>query len=277
MVSRQPLPAILVQFNQETSITPGARCEGNADTNAIRTGTAGCVLGGTKHALSPDFAILGDSHARMWADGLDLLGQEQQQSILMLAHSSCTPIVGYIAPTRTQCAEIFDHVLNYVIQSPIRKIVLSGYWSNAMVDMRNTEKPPHRNFKTQLENTIRILQNSGKEVYIMDDIPELRSEESVWGHFIQSLRTAGAATAPMHSHHYASDQLEARSIILDLKKSHHIHVLDPSNVICPRATCKIVEDGRTLYRDKHHLTDAASQKFRNVFAALLDKNVTHQQ
>jgi len=258
----------MAEFAKETNATPGARCEGNAAIDAIRAGQS-CILGDTTLADTPAFVILGDSHARMWAEGLDALGKETRQSILMLAYSSCTPILNYVSPTRRACATIIKEALDAVIHSPIKQVVLAGYWVDAMENIKCPEDTSPQLFQAWLEETVSVLHSAGKSVYFLFDIPELEFESTPRQAFIQSLRTPEASIAPITLASHEKRQIEITAAITALQSFYDINFPYPDMHLCSNAMCLVAERGRTLYRDKHHLTDAASRRFRKIFESLL--------
>ena len=42
-------------------------------------------------------------------------------------------------------------------------------------------------------------------------------------------------------------------------------LVDPSTFLCPNGSCPIVEDGRTLFKDKYHLRSSAVRGSRFAF------------
>jgi len=270
----QPLPSILAEFAQDTSVTPGVACEGNPDARVIRAGVSGCLLGDLTRADTPAFAILGDSHARMWAAGLDTLGAEHQQSILMLAYSSCTPLLGYVPPTRHECAAILRAALDYLVHAPVQKVVLAGYWVDAISNMKSNEISAEL-FKSGLKASVKILQEAGKSIYIMTDIPELDSAAVLHKKILQSLRNENTTIFHVVRKDHENRQREVGAVFFYLQNNYGVQVLDPSASICPDLLCAVAENGKTLYRDKHHITDSAAQKFRGIFKPALEINSLH--
>jgi len=267
IVALQPTAPALLEFNRETSIIPGIKCEGKTSPDIIADGMAGCVLGNANLGIDKSqFIILGDSHARMWADGLNILGEEHKKSVLMLAYSGCTPLLDYVAPTRKECVDIFKNTLGYAIKSPIKNVVLGGYWIYAMESMSNNES-----FYSSLEKTVLKLKEAEKNVYILRDIPELESELALRDKFIENLRTSGNSTL-ISATNYQKRQLGVNTIINELSIKYSIFILDPTLLTCKIETaeggCMVAKNGRTLYRDKHHLTDDASITFRKIFDPL---------
>jgi len=268
LISYQPLPTILADFARVVSVPPGKRCEGKADVNAILAGVSGCVLGVPSHLDNPSFLLIGDSHAVMWTEALDALGKEHQQSIVLMGYSSCTPLIDYVAPTRKECASLFTHALKYIIRSPIQNIVLGGYWLNAARSI-NFSTENNDGFANLLEKTIVTLQQAGKQVAIIRDIPELKSDQQVRERTLQSLRHAGATMTATTLMQHEEHQRPVSEAITAISEKYGVTVIDPATIICPDNQCVVAEGGITLYQDKHHLTDAAARRFRQIFEPLL--------
>jgi len=205
----------------------------------------------------------------MWADGLDMLGKELGRSSRMMGYSSCTPVLHYVPSFRPEYTEIFKEALNHVIQSLIRKVVLAGFWSSITDNMKSSEISDDT-FERLLRETIELLQKSDKTVFILLDIPELDSEQMLREKFFQSLRMPVRTITSMSLERHESQQADVTMVIASLQRTHGISVLDPAAHICPDTMCVVAENGRTLYQDRHHLTDAGGRKFNNVFKPLFD-------
>lgn len=265
----QPLPRVMVNLGLDTHRTPGARCEGDPALTAIRDGKSGCALGG---AAPPVFAILGDSHARMWTSAFDLLARERQQPGLGLTYSSCVPLSDVVPPTRAECVEIIDTAIDYLVRSPIKRIVIAGYWTDAAETatiLRNgPRQPDHSLFYTGLDRTIARLTRAGKEIYVLRDVPELSTDRIPYSKTIQSLRAGGeAAYGPSLAEHRSRQQMVDNDID-SLQRKYHFTVLDPALPLCNNGECLVADQGRTLYRDKHHLTDSTAQRLREVLVPI---------
>jgi len=267
MVQHQPLPVLLAELDRETSVPPGVKCRGKDDVNTILSGASACIVGDVSLSKTPTFVLVGDSHAVMWTAALEALGHERQQSIMIMAYSSCTPLVNYVAPTRTECAPILRKTLDDVAHSSIRNVVLAGYWMDAANNIKD-DKGSITPFNDWLGETVATLRAHGKSVYIVRDIPILDSDHVLREKTFQSLRNSGAVIAAASLEKHRNQQAEVDDVITRMQHAHDVIVLDPAVYICPDHMCLVAEAGKTLYQDKHHLTDAAARKFRNVFEPL---------
>lgn len=271
---RQPQPEVLVQLGRDLKNTPGARCEGNPELEIIKNSGGGCRLGqNTNDASPPLFALVGDSHARMWTAALDKLATESGVSGIGLTYSSCVPALGAVPPSRTECAEIIKAALEYLAISPIKNIVLAGYWidaaKNAEISVGLKPKENGTEFYRAMDQTLNLLSKRGKNVYLMLDVPELKSESVPREKAVASIRHGGQAMYGPSIHEHKELQSLVEQEIARLQKKYGFVLIEPASRMCNKEGCLIAANGRTLYRDKHHLTDEAAIQFRDVFPSRL--------
>lgn len=263
----QPLPQAMIELGSDTLSTPGARCEGDPSLQAIRDGKGGCNLGATT-ASAPVFAILGDSHARMWTSAFDELAHERRQYGIGLTYSSCVPLLDVVPPTRHECVDITDAAIDYLIRSPIEHVAIAGYWTDAaetVTTLRNDPRDPaHSLFYIGLDRTLARLTAAGKKVYLLRDVPELATNRTPYTNVIQSLREGGDPVYGPSISEHRSRQRAVDADIDSLQRKYHFTVLDPASLLCSNNGCLVAEQGRTLYRDKHHLTDSSARRIREV-------------
>ncbi|WP_333903116.1 acyltransferase family protein [Achromobacter insolitus] len=267
----QPLPQAIITLGTDTLATPGARCEGNPQLQTVLEGNGGCVLGDRTGTAS--FAILGDSHARMWTSALDVLAHERQQPGIGLTYSSCVPLSDVVPPTRKECVEITDAAIDYLVRSPIKRIVLAGYWTDAaetVTELKHGQRESGRSlFYTGLDRTLERLSKAGKQIYVVLDVPELPSDRTPYAKVIESLRQGGAAAYGPKLAEHRRRQQAVDSDIEALGAKYGFTLLDPAALLCSDAGCLVADNGRTLYRDKHHLTDASTRRFREALAPVV--------
>jgi len=258
----------------------GERCEGiGKDTSLIKSGTTNCILGDTNAA--PSFFILGDSHARMWTTGLDLLGKEYQFQGIALAYSSCTPISGYIQSKEysSHCPEAINAAIDYIAQSPTQNIVLVGYWSYAIQVINNDNATNGQKiFYQKLSQILEKLKAAGKNIYFIYDIPELAHQKIIINKLLEVQRD-GLKNAYITIPH--SQKLERQQFAEGIKKlqiRYNFITLDPSQTMLdPAGNMLLIEHANPIYYDNNHLTDYGSIRFREVFMPLIKNILAKQQ
>lgn len=270
-----PTPATLVALDKDTTIVPGIRCEGDPSPEHIRNGKGGCQLGDAPQSGSvPAFALLGDSHARMWTAAMDESAKVHGQSGIALTYSNCAPLADALIPARRECREIMDASIDFVAQSRISRVILAGYWAAAAdvialpgsVDRERGKSA----FYTTLKRTLERLSAPDRQIYLVLDIPELPADRTPREKTLESLRHGGRPVyGPTESQH-RQRQASVDADIADLQRQFSFIVLDPTPQLCSEQGCLVAVDGRTRYRDKHHLTDAAAVLARGVFEPVFE-------
>lgn len=261
----QVQPPVMKRLSAEMVATPGARCEGSSRTSAIRRDGGGCLLGG-RGTDAPAFALVGDSHARMYTEAIEVLGRETGLPVLLLARSSCVPVLGLRPPTRPECTELTEATFDYLVRSPVRHVVLAGYWVDIAPAGRRDA------FASFLDRTVGVLIGAGKRVYLMQDVPELADDLVGQKAAIKSIGAGGSAVYGPTLAEHETVQGAVNEVLRSVARKYGALLLDPAEVLCRSADgCIVADRNRTLYRDRHHLTDAAAIELRSVFRPLADE------
>jgi len=270
----------LLAFLEKDKKFPAARCEGKVDYALIASGKAGCLLGNAE--VSPNFIIIGDSHGRMWADGLDALAKGYGTAGMALTFSSCAPLSGVEISKKRPCRKINAAVLKYLLGDSPQNVILAGFWVNTSKEatvLNDIDTSLGRSaFYLGMDGILQDLNRAGKNIYVMLDIPFLRSNNQATDKVIESFRNQNRATfgKTLSAHRNYNSEVDAD--IFSLQKKYGFTVLDPAIHICSdKQGCMAANEGRILYYDSNHLTDRGAYFFRNVFLPMfLDSPVaTH--
>jgi peptidoglycan/LPS O-acetylase OafA/YrhL len=262
----QPLSLIFSHLETDSIITPGIRCEGSKLVSDIIRDGGGCLLGNIDEKSLPSFVLIGDSHARMYTNAVDLFAKQHNLSALLLSRSSCTPLLGLIPPTRRECLELTKATIDYLIKSPIKHVVLAGYW----IDILATLNTP-QDFEDSLKQTIDKLEKSNKVIYIMLDVPELNNDNQGMESALNSIKGGKIPVYGVTLKNHKERQKEVNEVFKRLKSTKSIKLLDPSAFLCNSINCVTAKNGRSMYRDKHHLTDNGVIEIKNVFLPIFNQ------
>lgn len=275
---QQSLPPILMQLDRDTSVPPGSVCEGKSDLAVIRAGESGCELGDPATLppnAVPDFILLGDSHARMWVRAFDTASRELDIHGVAMAYADCVPLRGALPAARKDCVHITEAALDYVARSPIPQVILAGDWITAM-ESGFTHAPVNRDataqsaFSDALRDTIRYLQQAGKAVTVLMDVPHLENDDVPRDSALKSISQQGADVfGPSRSAHLARQEPVMKSLEVVWPQVKPFGIVDPTVDLCGTGHCLVAREGRTWYGNKHQLTDAAADELRSVFLPLL--------
>lgn len=257
----QVLPPLVELLVADMRVAPGARCEGSADEVVIRRNGGGCVVG-NENTGPAKVAIIGDSHARMYTEAVEKWARREGVSALVLARSSCIPLVGLHPPTRPECALLTEATLDYVSRSRFDTVVLAGYWID-MARVIGEEELAER-----LLNSVRRLRAAGSAVIVLRDVPELEDDAAPQRASLESLRNGGAPVAGPSRQEHDATQLPVELAMSRIARLSGVRVIDPAGILCHEQGCLVARHGRSLYRDRHHLTDAAAVEFVTLFETL---------
>ncbi len=258
---KMPTPQLVFQLQNDMRTTPGIRCEGSDDPTVIRQNGGGCLVG--TGASAPRFALMGDSHARMYTDGLDILSRERHGRVLIMARSSCVPALAIEPPTRSECLELTKASFDFLANSNISLVVLAGYW----IDLASDDDRALLLLQG-IESAIVKLRASGKQVVLLMDVPELDDDRQAYRAALQSLRQGGLPVFGLTLSEHKKNQSRINYLLQDIARKYELMTLDPADLMCGVSGCLIADQGRAMYRDRHHITDDAAIYYRYLFSPL---------
>jgi len=269
---KQPMPRAIQKIDEVLSLTPGAKCEGSDIKETILQNGGGCAIG---YAAAPtfDFAVIGDSHARMWTSGLDSMGKENRTKILGLMRSSCTPLLGISPPARPECRLLTEASLEYVSRHELDLVVLAGYWKNLYETMSlytdendNVVHVSQNNrtdvFQAALARTVGFLHAAGKKVVVMLDVPTNTSDP--YSEALKSANNDGAPQLLFSTPENRPGRDPANLLLARFAESYGYSLINPTSYVCKGESCLIATGGIPLYRDGHHLTDYGAIYFSSA-------------
>jgi len=205
---------------------------------AIRAGRgATCVFGDCSSA-APDFVLIGDSYAFMWARALDGEAKKYQQHGIGLTWSGCVPLVDFArAGTRAHCAAYIAAALDCVVNSPIPQVILAGYWptpdNSAHWFLGDAAQAERSSLYVGLERALARLAQTDKQVYVLRGIPEQPSRQALQRAWLKGQNNPGR---PVYGPTLAQHRLRQQKHDADidaLQEKYHGAVLDQSLDLAP--------------------------------------------
>lgn len=184
--------------------------------------------------------LIGDSHAEHWLPGF-------------AAQFSDTNVGSFIQPQLPSLASpAFTAPLQRVARdSNIDSIFISAMWIDKIAPgLIEPEK--------QLDQTLKMLVNTGKHIYVMDDIPAFPfdPEKCKYGRRFSS----GTSTCEMSVSDYQNQKKYYSTILSSaLKENPEVKFLHIDDLLCDTQLCKMTADGKLLYRDTNHLNIEGSK------------------
>jgi len=239
---------------------------------------------------NPNALLVGDSHAddKFYGIHKEVLSYDWK----LIGNSSCPPLFGVKVKSAdgTDCTERLQKIFSYIDanSSSIKVVVLSFAHmypldvliaadhiqrqfdpnDSIIVDINDSSLGKIEAFYTGLKRTVDFLESRNIDVVITLDIPELVTfpadclKNQIGCNFSKS--------------DVLSRQVVLRNKINELAASSaNVRVFDSLDVFCRDSSdsCSILFEGRSLYRDSHHLTHYGSLKYGEIFSLWLSNKL----
>jgi peptidoglycan/LPS O-acetylase OafA/YrhL len=180
-----------------------------------------------------DIALIGDSHVEHLFPGLSKAMNDKN-------------IVYYIQNDELpQINGKFHNIILHIASDPnIKKVVIGIYWQH-YIRFPSTVKY----FEEAFIELIEYLNNSGKEVYIVDDVPDF-SFHAVACKFSSIFKESKCAENQSIFFVKRKKYMDILDNIVDGKK---LKLIPITNQFCTENTCSMVVGNDLFYRDNNHL------------------------
>lgn len=257
-----------------------AKCNDELDTNKPKLNY--CL----KSSDSVTNVLFGDSHADDKYHGL--VQNFTNKEWMLIGNSSCPPLmnVNVQSPDGTVCTERLNKIFKFLSeQDEIHTVVLSFahiYPLDTLIaadhikkkfkvsdrllkDREGIARTPIDVFEIGLRRTVEFLRGKEILVILLIDIPELE--------FMPQDCLSNRISCNFNRANVLERQKIHRNLLSEISRDNDgVHVFDSLSVFCkPNAImCSILKDGRTLYRDSHHLSHYGSIAYGREFAAFLN-------
>ena len=230
-------------------------------------------------------ALIGDSHAGHFLEGVGAYLSRQGENVVHLGHSGCPPLLDLqrISDNRSgeiesgvvdTCREADNSVIELVAgEASIRRVIMSfngarplGGGDQQTTMLAGTLLPPDESMRIALQGTAERLLRAGKEVWLILQIPELEFHpaECVRRPFSISgtIRTPCAVPLARARARQAIYRRVVETVTHDVPG---LQLFDPWTILCDREWCHAVMDHELLYADDNHLSREGSMFFADKF------------
>jgi len=229
--------------------------------------------------------LFGDSHADDKFHGI--VQNVPSKGWMLIGNSSCPPLmkVNVESADGTVCSERLDKIFKFLNgRRNIERVVLSfahmypldtliaadhikrGFevTDRLLQDREGLANSPTEVFEIGLRRTIAYLREKEVSVVLLTDIPELvvMPEDCL----------ANKASCEFSRIDVLDRQKVHRDLLSAISRDFEdVFVFDSLDVFCGKEgdTCSMLKNGRTLYRDSHHLSHFGSVEYGKYFADFL--------
>ena len=230
--------------------------------------------------------LLGDSHAEDKFHGL--VQASSDRNWMLLGNSSCPPLmkVNVESLDGTVCTDRLNKIFGFFdARDDIESVILSfshmypldeliapdhikdnfQFSDRVLEDRLNVAVAPIEVFEAGLIRTVDYLQNKGIEVVLAIDIPELE--------FMPEHCLSKRVSCEFNRAGVLQRQRIHRDVLKEIAaRFDGVRIFDSLNIFCGDNSekCTILKDGRTLYRDSHHLSHYGSIEYGKYFSSFLN-------
>ncbi|MDA9258554.1 acyltransferase [Gammaproteobacteria bacterium] len=178
----------------------------------------------------PKVALFGDSHAEHLFPGL---ANNLDSNLIYLIRSG----------DAFKGEKNFDYLIKYIKNNnDINTVIYSAFWAYRYKDLG-----PELLYR-RLNETIRELASTNKKIIIIADIPYYLIDASNCFYIKESIPNVCSIAKIKFK-----PQITYLDILNKIAEERNIEIVDPSELFCNKAQCRMIIDGEIMYRDKNHL------------------------
>ncbi|MGQ8704756.1 acyltransferase family protein [Serratia sp. TSA_198.1] len=219
-------------------------------------------------------ALVGDSHAAALRGGVDQYAKKSNMAVYQLTKASCpmllgaTKAMGDYPSHAAECESYNSKVLALITRNEkIKTVVISAFWDSGVNDKNgdytaiNSTQSGIVALTTGLNNVIQRLNDSGKKVILVKDVPFLKFNvvRAIDNQQIPLRRTINELIQPVSLNSesttdYRLPQEKVNALLASVANDHSIEIFNPVQNLCDVTGCKFKSNNRPLYYDNQHLT-----------------------
>ncbi len=225
----------------------------------------------------PSFALIGNSHALALIPGFDELATLRGTSGVALGGAGCVPLPGiWLFNDRTSCPQRWEEVLGDLVEAEtIHTVVLAGRW--ALYAEGSSYPPEHPTVlrlndrasrsRGRADNTTILarglravvgrLTDAGKKVVLVGPVPEVGYDVPRTEARIRFLGRDFEIAPALED--FEARQSSVLPLLHEVARDPDVGLVLPHEALCGPERCRIVEDGRALYRDDDHLSPTGAR------------------
>ncbi len=259
---------------------------------------AGCHLGRAQGA-APRFLLWGDSHAAALAPAIDAVAERSGITGWVTYKPGCMPLLDVDRVRTPGCRQFNRDVLAMIERDDISTVILAGRWAlpalgftsreldegHSQVFLSDASSRTHslrENAAVFARGLHRLLGHpalKGRNVVLVIDLPDTGidtprylARSVIWREVTNPGQDVRIAISP-----YTQASLRIDDQLARIAAEHHAVTIDPKTMLCSDSQCLIARNGRSLYRDSHHLTEYGALQLADLFQPVLALSASHRR
>ncbi len=263
------------RFDLETDLSsiehsPNRKCH-TRGTDYLKP-SEGCRLNGSK----ANWAVLGDSHGIELSNSLAKKLKTHDSDVLQLTFSGCPPALSFSTNVKG-CSAWLNDALNYLQKDVAIEHVIIAYRHTRYLyglpifaKENNYEKIKsdkllsdnqtasidelHNLYWQSVDHLILELMESGKNVYLLYPIPELKTHVIKLVIPMTIFNQDNQANLSSSIALYQTRNNGTISKLESISKKYKLRIIDPVKGLCDAKNCYVVKQNKVLYFDDNHLS-----------------------
>jgi len=254
---------------------PFPDCQAEAEEEDVKE----CWLGAEESEAEGTIALFGDSHATMWLTAIDEIAKDNNERLLVLTRSSCTPRASVYEDSDDPCGEANLQILDRVAEdAEIETVIIAGSQKISSfngpeidVDLPETD--------LELDDTARSMMapvqfwlDAGKEVVVIGETPRMneeRNEEETLPECVAlNEDDLSACNDELEDTRVGPRWLTESEKVFDGVEGYHFVATE--DLLCDEDTCYAVLGGGITYNDNSHVSQNFVRSATSELAERMD-------
>ncbi len=226
----------------------------------------------------PTFIVWGDSVAEQILHVIDDQAKTKNNAGIFIGTRGCIPLTNVSrTPSREHCKLAQNSFERQILNEQVDTVILMGAWNKYINLYHNNlgllvtdkkavslnESAAHESFNRQIINLSQQLNNLGKKLYIVRQVPYKKIDRREL--FYQSnVSSEETYITPLPLKEHNDLRSETSAIFYELEK-YNVEILDPTELLCDDIQCYFEDETGLLYIDGEHLTTYGAYKLKPLF------------
>lgn len=231
-----------------------------------------CVFGRAEHV---NLVVLGDSHANALLSSVIASADQQSDSVVFIAQSSCPTIPDINRRTRPECGAFVKNAFALIEQKyPNASVLIINRFSLYLHGEQGSVGSPEYSFAQDGSSLAAYQKHFAaavqqlalhRKVFIMTPVPEF-GYDVIYRMSRNAMRgNALAMTLPRAD--YDARNRDALAMLNQIvAQTPNVTLLDAAQALCDQQFCYGAKDNVPLYRDDNHLSEIGNKALSNVFS-----------
>jgi hypothetical protein len=248
-----------------SAIDSNYRCP--ASSYGLYGASRSCLIGDIKE--TPSLALLGNSHAQMYAPAIIESLNAHHQAGLIIPLNGCLPTIDLnISAECLKMAQINYQAIEK--DKDLKIVILAMTWySNDLIDKSGAQisDPTFIYTEKSIMMLIDTLTKSGKKIYLVGPIAIPNFDFAS----VASRKIKFGSIAENFSIPRASFDQQFKSLISSLSNQLQDRLISPHEVLCDQQDCNLADEKGSYFSDSNHLSAYGTHKVQKLFNPIFDK------